>query len=259
MCLNPQNTIAVLLRYGANGNALSYTLGAVNGFTPADLASMHNHSGIAAYLSETHLAQGLSKLQLSDDRGSFRKRNRNRPINMSQSNDTAAEEEVSQHMSCHNFGITPISLGFLMRSPLFHAAFPSRVRTAPSGSSHFVSCSEGCREDISRNGVWKVTSPESGPGDCTWHAAGIAYIDMRVSVPDPTHDKLFLLLTLKLLVEFWVETDCILMVQEIGMNIAAAAPDLDLAVNRVEAIVHNPGARMQYMKMREAADRNQVC
>ena len=48
------------------------------------------------------------------------------------------------------------------------------------------------------------------------------------------------------------------MVQEIGMHIAAGAPDLDLAVNRVEAIVHNQGARMQYMKMREAADRNQV-
>ena len=101
LCLYPQNTIAVLLRYGANGNATSYTLGAVNGFTPADLASMHNHSGIAAYLSETHLAQGLSKLRLSDDRSSLRKRNRNRPVNMSQSNDTAAEEEVSKHMSIH--------------------------------------------------------------------------------------------------------------------------------------------------------------
>lgn len=97
-----QDTIAVLLRYGAECNCASYPLGSVGGFTPADLASMHNHNGIAAYLSESHLAQRLSRLRVSDDRGSsVRKRNRNIPVNipvgLSHSNDDSAEQEVCRH------------------------------------------------------------------------------------------------------------------------------------------------------------------
>lgn len=42
------------------------------------------------------------------------------------------------------------------------------------------------------------------------------------------------------------------------MHIATEAPELDLAVNRVQAIVHNVFAREQYMRMREAAERQQV-
>lgn len=75
-----EDVVALLLRSGAGCHVLSYPVGTVGGFTPADLASMHGHNGIAAYLSETHLAQMVSRirgLDISDDPYSaFRKRTR---------------------------------------------------------------------------------------------------------------------------------------------------------------------------------------
>uniref|UniRef100_A0A061R9Y9 Cg-1-domain-containing protein n=1 Tax=Tetraselmis sp. GSL018 TaxID=582737 RepID=A0A061R9Y9_9CHLO len=174
-----EDTIALLLRYGAQCNSVSYPLGAIGGFTPADLASMNNHNGIAAYLSEINLAQRLSRLQLSDERSvAMRKRNRNTAVDVSQLNDASAEQEVQI------------------------------ITAAAREAADKISCA---REGADSRQAESSTAGDAGLSrQC--EAEGHGY----------------------------------------------PSPDLDLAVNRVQAILHNQGARQQYMRMREAAERNQV-
>lgn len=121
----PQDVVALLLRNGASCHALSYSVGSFGGFTPADLASMHNHNGIAAYLSESHLAQMVALiggLDISDDPTAlFRKRHRNSVAHIGESA-PEAEVEVGQ------------KIAFLLQSHMAHK-MPAYTIDATSSST----------------------------------------------------------------------------------------------------------------------------
>mmetsp|Transcript_21091 Transcript_21091/g.53102 ORF Transcript_21091/g.53102 Transcript_21091/m.53102 type:complete len:759 (+) Transcript_21091:1127-3403(+) len=205
-----EDVVALLLRNGASCHALSYSVGSFGGFTPADLASMHNHNGIAAYLSESHLAQMVALiggLDISDDPTAlFRKRHRNSVAHIGES---APEAEVeARHIS-------EAAREAAERIYLAHGTSASmEVKSTWNESAKSIDAlAVGSKEDDGKQNATSVEEPSANTG---------------------------------------------LQQDESTTRISKDAPELYQALNRVDAIVHSKYAREQYIRMRQAAERNQV-
>lgn len=61
--------MVLLLARGARPALLSYAAATPPRASPADLAAVHQHQGIAAYIGEVLLAQSLSAMQLTSATG----------------------------------------------------------------------------------------------------------------------------------------------------------------------------------------------